>query len=59
MWAVPALCFLPVIYGVILPWLRDSGDLDEEFRDVGAGDPLDSGLSTLPRPPRGWRSPSA
>lgn len=59
MWAVPALCFLPVIYGVIIPWLRDSGDPDEEFREVGAGSPLDSGLSAVPRPPRGWRSPPA
>lgn len=59
MWAVPALCFLPVIYGVIIPWLRDSGDPDEEFREGGAGDTLDSGLSTLPRPPRGWRPPPA
>jgi hypothetical protein len=54
MWAVPALCFPPVIYGVILPWLRDSGDPDEELREVGAGGPAGGGLSGLPRPPRGW-----
>jgi cytochrome c oxidase assembly factor CtaG len=59
MWAVPALCFAPVIYGMIIAWLRDSGDLDEEVREAGPGDPAGGGLSGLPRPPRGWRSPSA
>ncbi len=59
MWAVPALCFPPVIYGVITAWLRDSGDPDEEFREAGASDPAGGGLSGVPRPPRGWRSPSA
>ena len=59
MWAVPALCFAPVIYGVIIAWLRDSSDPDEELREAGAGAPAGSGLSGLPRPPRGWRSPSA
>jgi cytochrome c oxidase assembly factor CtaG len=58
MWAVPALCFVPVIYGMIIAWLRDSADPDEELREAGAGDPAGGGLSGLPRPPRGWRSPS-
>ena len=58
MWAVPALCFPPVIYGMIIAWLRDSADPDEELREASAGDPAAGGLSGVPRPPRGWRSPS-
>jgi len=56
MWAVPALCFAPVIYAMIIAWLRDS-DPDEELREAGPGDLVRGGLSGLPRPPRGWRSP--
>jgi cytochrome c oxidase assembly factor CtaG len=59
MWAVPALCFAPVIYAMIIAWLRDSSDPDEELREAGAGDPAGGGHGGLPRPPRGWRSPSA
>lgn len=58
MWAVPALCFPPVIFGVIMPWLRDSDDLDEELRRAG-GDVAGGRLGGTPRPPRGWRSPPA
>ena len=41
LWAVPALCFAPVIYGVLMAWLRDSQDPDEELR---------SAVRTLPMP---------
>lgn len=58
MWAVPALCFPLAIYGVIVPWLRDSDDPDEELRRAGGG-AARGGLGGMPRPPRGWRSPSA
>ena len=38
MWAVPALCFPPVIYCMVITWLRDSEDPEEEFRKAGDGD---------------------
>jgi cytochrome c oxidase assembly factor CtaG len=59
LWAVPALCFAPVIYGVLMTWLRDSQDPDEELRSAGAADAAHAGLSGWPRPPRGWQPPSA
>jgi cytochrome c oxidase assembly factor CtaG len=59
LWAVPALCFAPVIYGVLMAWLRDSQDPDEELRSAGDAGSAHAGLSGWPRPPRGWQSPSA
>ncbi len=59
LWAVPALCFAPVIYGVLMAWLRDSQDPDEELRSAGDADSAHTGVSGWPRPPRGWQSPSA
>jgi cytochrome c oxidase assembly factor CtaG len=59
LWAVPALCFAPVVYGVLMTWLRDSQDPDEELRSAGDADSADAGLRRWPRPPRGWHSPSA
>lgn len=58
MWAVPALCFVPVIYCVLITWLRDSEDPDEELRRA-AGDQARTGARSWPRPPRGWNTPSA
>ena len=40
MWAVPALCFPPVIYCMVITWLRDSEDPEEEFRKAGDGDQI-------------------
>ena len=59
MWAVPALCFPPVIYGMLITWLRESEDPEEEFRKAGDGDSGSPGLSRWPRAPRGWQSPPA
>jgi cytochrome c oxidase assembly factor CtaG len=59
MWAVPALCFVPVIYAVLITWLRDSEDPDEELRRASAGDPEGTAAHSWPRPPRGWHTPSA
>jgi cytochrome c oxidase assembly factor CtaG len=59
LWAVPALCFVPVIYGVLMTWLRDSQDPGEELRAAGDADSGHAGLRRWPRPPRGWQSPSA
>lgn len=54
MWAVPAFCFVPVIFNSVLRFLGDSADPDEEMREIsepGGG----SGISS-PTPPRGWRT---
>ena len=59
MWAVPALCFPPVIYSMLITWLRDSEDPEEELREAGEGDSGSPGLSRWPRAPRGWPSPPA
>jgi cytochrome c oxidase assembly factor CtaG len=50
LWAVPALCFAPLIYGLLITWLGERDDPDRELRDASATP------GGLPRPPRGWRS---
>ena len=56
MWAVPALCFPPVIYGMIIAWLRDSADPDEELREAGAATQQQAGLAACRvRPEAGAR----
>jgi cytochrome c oxidase assembly factor CtaG len=55
LWAVPGICFIPVVYFSLITWLRDTADPDDELRDV----PTASGEAKPrpPRPPRGWRLP--
>jgi cytochrome c oxidase assembly factor CtaG len=56
LWAVPALCFTPVVFSSMLGWLNDSADPDEELRSVtAAGHDAAPGQLTPP-PPRGWRT---
>jgi cytochrome c oxidase assembly factor CtaG len=53
MWAVPALCFGPVVFVAALTWLKDTEDPDEGLRVlVSAEHPPRS--VRWPRPPRGW-----
>jgi cytochrome c oxidase assembly factor CtaG len=65
MWAVPALCFVPVVYVAALTWLRDSEDPDEALRAIvraqpqEPGEPGQPGPGRWPRPPRGWDTHSA
>ena len=47
LWAVPGICFIPVVYFSLITWLRDTADPDDELRDV----PTASG-EAKPRPPR-------
>jgi cytochrome c oxidase assembly factor CtaG len=57
MWAVPAVCFVPLIYALMISWLGERDDPDRELREAdGHGSPL-TGLAGAPRPPRGWRLP--
>jgi len=53
LWAVPALCFLPVVYVTVIAWLGGSTN------PAGNGHPAasDGTPAGWPRPPRGWRSP--
>lgn len=57
LWAVPGICFIPVVYFSLITWLRDTADPDDELREV----PTASGEAKprQPRPPRGWRLPPA
>jgi cytochrome c oxidase assembly factor CtaG len=54
LWAVPAVCFTPLIYGLLITWLGERDDPDRELRDASSTRTAPGGL---PRPPRGWRSP--
>lgn len=54
LWAVPALCFLPVLYVTIVAWLGGGTS------PAGNQHPAESVRTpgSWPRPPRGWRSPN-
>jgi cytochrome c oxidase assembly factor CtaG len=53
LWAIPGLCFAPVVYASLIRWLRDSSDPDDELRRIADG----HAGARLPRPPRGWGLP--
>ena len=60
MWAVSAVCFVPVIFVNALTWLKDSEDPDEELRAIVRAQPGPAKSDRWrPRPPRGWDSHSA
>jgi uncharacterized RDD family membrane protein YckC len=54
LWAVPAICFVPVIYALVISWLGERDDPNRELQDASSARSMPFGL---PRPPRGWRSP--
>lgn len=54
LWAVPAVCFAPLIYALLITWLGERYDPDRELREASESRTAPGGL---PRPPRGWRSP--
>jgi cytochrome c oxidase assembly factor CtaG len=57
LWAIPGLAFVPVVYVALITWLRDSADPDDELRAVAGA--RGGSEASGPRPPRGWRLPSA
>jgi cytochrome c oxidase assembly factor CtaG len=59
MWAVPALCFVPVVFVTALTWLKDPEDPDEELRAIAAAERPQPRPGRWPRPPRGWDTHSA
>ena len=55
LWAVPALCFLPALYVIVIAWLGSgTGSAGDQRRTASAGTP-----ASWPRPRRGWRSPDS
>jgi cytochrome c oxidase assembly factor CtaG len=59
LWAVSAVCFIPVVYVTALTWLRDTEDPDEGLREVTQAQDPQSRAGRWPRPPRGWNAHSA
>jgi cytochrome c oxidase assembly factor CtaG len=60
MWAIPAVCFVPVVFVAAMTWLKDTEDPDEELRAiVRAQNPQQQRSGRWPRPPRGWDTHSA
>ena len=50
LWAIPGLCFVPVVYAALITWLRDSAEPDDELRAIAA---IRGGTEAAgPRPPR-------
>jgi Cytochrome c oxidase caa3 assembly factor (Caa3_CtaG) len=56
MWAVPALCFAPVVFVMALTWLRDTEDPDEGLRQLVRAEQPPPRSVRWPRPPRGWNT---
>ncbi len=55
LWAVPALCFAPVVFVLMMKWLSDRDNPDAEARRVITAAAFPD-ADTAPRAPRGWRS---
>ena len=56
MWAVPAICYMPVVYALLIKWLGERDDPDAELRAAALSGSTFTDLDNRPRPPRGWRS---
>jgi cytochrome c oxidase assembly factor CtaG len=54
MWAIPAFCFVPVVYVAVMTWLKDSQDPDQELQALVAERQGGPQAVRWPRPPRGW-----
>jgi cytochrome c oxidase assembly factor CtaG len=52
-WAVAGVCFVPVIFAGVISWLRDGGDVGEEFRQAFPDASTRAGVRGWQRPPRG------
>lgn len=57
LWALSAICFVPVIFVLTIGWLGERDDPDRELREAAGKGSLLPGLANAPRPPRGWRLP--
>jgi cytochrome c oxidase assembly factor CtaG len=52
LWLIPAVCFVPVVYYLVITWLSERGEQESEQRDLSAGT---ASVIAARRPPRGWR----
>jgi cytochrome c oxidase assembly factor CtaG len=59
LWAVPAFCFVPVVYVAAMTWLKDTEDPDEGLRELVHAEKPQAGRARWPRPPRGWDTHSS
>jgi cytochrome c oxidase assembly factor CtaG len=59
MWAIPAFCFIPVVFVTAMTWLRDTEDPDQGLHEIVRAERKGSNASRWPRPPRGWTAPGA
>jgi hypothetical protein len=55
LWAVPAISFVPVIYGTLMRWLGDRGGPDRPMAASALPGHRTCDTGSSPRPPRGWR----
>ena len=52
-WGVAGACFVPVIFAGLFSWLRDGGDIGEEFKQAFPEASARAGVRGWQRPPRG------
>jgi cytochrome c oxidase assembly factor CtaG len=57
MWAVPAFCFIPLVFVVAMTWLRYAEDPDQGLHEIIRAESKEASTSRWPRPPRGWTAP--
>jgi cytochrome c oxidase assembly factor CtaG len=55
LWAVSALCYVPIVFVLMLSWLSDRGNADIEAQRLVSAAAFPE-PSSEPRAPRGWRS---
>jgi cytochrome c oxidase assembly factor CtaG len=58
-WGVAAVCFVPVIFGALFSWLKDSADIGEEFSQVFSAAGVPAGVKGWDRPRRRRGGPPA
>jgi hypothetical protein len=58
LWAVPALCYVPVVFAMAMTWFGDRDNPDAEARRIisAAAFPELGSAPSAPRAPRGWRA---
>jgi Cytochrome c oxidase caa3 assembly factor (Caa3_CtaG) len=56
LWAVPAVCFVPVVYATLMRWLGERDGADHAVGSSRSRGREQTGVSYAPRAPRGWRS---
>ena len=54
LWAVPAICFAPVVYYMLVTWLGERDKQEDEQHELTDLQP--AGVIPAHHPPRGWRN---